>query len=401
MRDPYSVLDVEKSASADEIKSAFRKLAKQYHPDVAGDSTVMARTFQEINSAYAILGDATKREQFDRGEIRADGSPAGPSPASARPHRSAADAWAAKARSGNRTANGQDTDETFKTHFWNKSGESEWANSSADTAKKAKSKADDVFNDLFQNIRGKAEEVKAKAEQVAEERAEQKAQDRARAEEERVVREKERAAREEKARQEEMRAAAEREAARKAREAAKEPPADSHFTLSVSFEDGARGTTRRVKLPNGKRLDVKIPAGVKPGQQIRLKGQGKSNGEIAGDALIEIAVQPHRHFTTEGDDVYLTLPITVDEAVLGAKVMVPTLDGPVAMKIPEGSNSDTTLRLKGRGLARPDEDGEKRFGDQYVIVKIVLPSADDSAFVEAIKKWSAGNAYEVRADFQF
>ena len=382
MRDPYSVLGVDKKASRQEIKTAFRKLAKQYHPDIVGDSTVMAATFQEINQAYDIVGDAEKREKFDNGDIRADGSMSPKARAkaeSARPHKSAADAWAAKARSGNRKNTHQDTDEEFKAHSWGKGGESGWSES-GDASQKAKTKTDDVFNDLFQNLRGKAEDVKGKAEKVLEERE----KERQRAEAERLEREIEEA-----------------KEAEKARKAA-QPPEDAHYNLSISFEDAARGTSRRVKLPNGKRLDVRIPAGVKPGQQIRLKGQGKSGGENAGDALIEISVEPHSQFTYEGEDVYLTLPVSVDEAVLGAKVMVPTLDGPVAMKIPAGSNADTTLRLKGRGLPRSGQEGQEppeAFGDQYVVLKIVLPGADDRDFAEAIRQWADANAYEVRAKF--
>lgn len=394
MRDPYSILGVEKDASAEEVKSAFRKLAKQYHPDIAGDSTVIATTFQEINQAYDVLGDFVKRIKFDRGEIRADGTTIHHASGS-RPHKSAADAWAAKARSGNRTEKSKSKsapkskskDEEFRAQSWDKNGETEWTDAD-DPSKKGKAKADDVFNDLFQNIRGKAEEVKARAEKVAEERAEERAKEKVRADAERESRAAE--AEIEKARMAAEAAEAERQAAA--------PPEDAHYNLSVSFEEGARGTNRRVKLPNGKRLDVKIPAGVKSGQQIRLKGQGKSNGYETGDALIEINVEPHRQFTFEGEDIYVTLPISVDEAVLGAKVMVPTLDGLVAMKIPAGSNADTTLRLKGRGLPRPGSD-EEEFGDQYVVLKVVLPGADDKDFHEAVAEWAKANAYDVRSDF--
>jgi DnaJ-class molecular chaperone len=406
MRDPYSVLGVSRKASPGDVKTAFRGLAKQYHPDVAGGNELMANTFQEINSAYDILGDPTKRTQFDKGEIDANGtqirnrqssrqstressrkatrqgrSSNKPSKRSS-DHRSAADAWAARARAGNDRKKNRSTEEDFKAYSWGRhSATDHEKNASEPSGKPKKSRADEVFNDLFQNLRGKTEHL---SEETAPRPRTAKPDH----------------AKPPKSEKQKPNQAAEEnfDAKPKTTKKTQEPLEDTHYNLSISFEEAARGTARRVKLPSGRRLDVKIPAGVKSGQQIRLKGQGKNDGVRSGDALIEINVEPHRQFTNEGEDIYLTLPISVDEAVLGAKVMVPTLDGPVAMTIPQGSNADTTLRLKGRGLPRPKNGEEQMFGDQYVTLKVILPSANDTDFIEMVERWAAKNSYDVRSD---
>lgn len=382
MRDPYTVLGVNRKSSPDDVKSAFRNLAKQYHPDVAGDSDMIASTFQEINAAYDILGDHAKRSQFDSGEIDARGMPVmrrqNSRSANARArqraarsdYKSAADAWAAKARAGgDRSKSQKNQGEDFKAYSW---GRQDSGSQDSEAERARRPRADEVFNDLFSGLKAKAQEAAKPA-----------TDSRPRTETE-----------------------PEPKPEKKQKPEKAKPPQDSHYNLSISFEESARGTSRRVKLPSGKRLDVKIPAGVRSGQQIRLKGHGKvAEGETetpqGGDAILEINVEPHRHFTCEGNDIYLTLPVTVDEATLGAKVMVPTLDGPVAMTIPAGANADTTLRLKGRGLPQAQSDADQRYGDQYVTLKVVLPAASDTDFSEMVKSWSARNAYDVRSDFMF
>lgn len=377
MRDPYTVLGVNRKASPQDVKSAFRNLAKQYHPDVAGDSGLIANTFQEINAAYDILGDLTKRSQFDGGEIDANGLPImrrqNSRAANARTkqrearsdHKSAADAWAARARAGGDHSKPQKKQgEDFKAYSW---GRQEAASEKSDEERARRPRADEVFNDLFAGLKAKAQEA---AKSATRPEAQASAD-----------------------------ATANPEPKPQPEPADVSTSQDSRYNLSISFEESARGTSRRVKLPSGKRLDVKIPAGVKSGQQIRLKGHGKSG--TASDAILEINVEPHRHFTCEGDDIYLILPVAVDEAVLGARVMVPTLDGPVAMTIPPGSNADTALRLKGRGLPRAPKGEEKLYGDQYVTLKIILPSANDQDFKDMLESWSARNAYDVRSDFMF
>lgn len=389
MRDPYTVLGVNRKASPLDVKSAFRNLAKQYHPDVAGDSGLIANTFQEINAAYDILGDLAKRSQFDSGEIDANGLPImrrqNSRSANARTkqrearsdHKSAADAWAARARAGGDHSKPQKKQgEDFKAYSW---GRQEAASEKSGEERARRPRADEVFNDLFAGLKAKAQEA---AKSTTRSEAQASADATAKPEPKTQVNPKPQAG-----------------PKPQPEPADVSTPQDSRYNLSISFEESARGTSRRVKLPSGKRLDVKIPAGVKSGQQIRLKGHGKSGA--ASDAILEINVEPHRHFTCEGDDIYLILPVAVDEAVLGARVMVPTLDGPVAMTIPPGSNADTALRLKGRGLPRAPKGEEKLYGDQYVTLKIILPSANDQDFKDMVERWSARNAYDVRSDFMF
>jgi len=150
-------------------------------------------------------------------------------------------------------------------------------------------------------------------------------------------------------------------------------------------------------MPDGKQLDVTIPAGLADGQQIRLRhqGDGGRHGGEAGDALIEVTVEPHAFFTRQGDDIHVELPVTIDEAILGAKIPVPTIDGMVAVGVPKNASSGTTLRLKGRGF--PGK-GDVR-GDQYVKLKVVLPEKPNSALEKLIEGWVKGNKYDVRAKY--
>jgi len=174
--------------------------------------------------------------------------------------------------------------------------------------------------------------------------------------------------------------------------------ADRHYTIQIGFVDAARGCKRRVTMPGGKQLDVTIPPGVTDGQPIRLKGQGEtgSAGGANGDAIIEVKVDPHEFFQRQGDDVIVDLPVTLDEAVLGAKVPVPTVDGMVAVTVPKGASSGTQLRLKGRGM--PKREGER--GDQYIRLRIVLPEKPNAALEKAIEAWAKQNRYDVRARYQ-
>lgn len=171
---------------------------------------------------------------------------------------------------------------------------------------------------------------------------------------------------------------------------------DVIYKLSVSFLEAANGATRKVTLQTGKTLNVKIPEGVKDGQQIRLAGQGPKGmaGGRAGDALIKITVKSHGFFSREDNDILLELPVTVDEAVLGAKIQVPTVSGAVAMNVPKGSSSGKRMRLKGKGLKHG-----KKHGDQIVVLKIMLPEKADAELEKAIKKWRKNHDYSVRAKF--
>jgi DnaJ-class molecular chaperone len=171
---------------------------------------------------------------------------------------------------------------------------------------------------------------------------------------------------------------------------------DVTYTLAVSFVDAANGAKKRVTLADGKTLDVTIPPGTEHGQTLRLKGQGMPGvgGGSAGDAYVEIQIEPHAFFTRKDSNVHLEVPVTLPEAVLGATLTVPTVDGKVSIKVPPGSNTGTTLRLKGRGIL--DRKSGQR-GDQYVTLKVVLPERPDPELAEFLERWSATHGYDPRA----
>lgn len=164
---------------------------------------------------------------------------------------------------------------------------------------------------------------------------------------------------------------------------------DMTYNVSVGFVEAAAGATRRVLLPDGRELDVTIPPGVKDGFLMRLKGQGRRGPAGPGDALVEVSVAPHRLFRREGDDVVMELPISFQEAVLGASVEVPTLKGKVRLAIPPGSGTGARLRLKGRGFG-PN-------GHQYVILRPVLPAGVEPALAEFMARWTPAQPFDPRA----
>ena len=167
------------------------------------------------------------------------------------------------------------------------------------------------------------------------------------------------------------------------------PPEDTRFKLEVDFADAATGAKRRVTMPDGKSLDVAIPAGISDGQTIRLKGQGT----VGGDAMVEIKIKPDPVFKREGRDIHVELPISLGEGVMGGKVDVPTVHGPVAVTVPKGANSGTRLRLKGKGVAATKREPA---GDQYVTLKVVLPKTPDPELEEFVKAWSTKKPYNPR-----
>jgi DnaJ-class molecular chaperone len=170
------------------------------------------------------------------------------------------------------------------------------------------------------------------------------------------------------------------------------PSADLAASLTISLGEAAHGANKRVHLPTGKEVEVKVPAGLADGQQIRLRGQGETGrGGRAGDLLITVSIATHPLFAREGADLRLELPIALHEAVLGAKVRVPTLDGAVELAIPAGTSSGRTFRLKGRGF--PARDGK---GDLLATVRIVLPERSDAELEELMRKWREGKPYDPR-----
>jgi len=306
MKDLYSVLGVSRNASEAEIKKAYRKLAKELHPDQRKDDPKAAERFKEVSAAYAILSDKEKRKRYDRGEIDETGQERAPF---------GAGAGAAGA--------GPHGFEGFRTY-----------RASAGREQTEFGGAEDIFADLF-GFGGFGRQRRPRA---------QKGQ-------------------------------------------------DVTYRLRVGFEEAIKGTTRRVTLSGGKTLDVKIPEGVQDGQQIRLSGQGQpgEGGGPPGDALVTVQVAEHPYFTRQGDDIHLELPITIDEAVLGGKVTVPTIDGEVSLTIPKNASSGKRLRLKGRGVPRKGQRG-----DQYVTLKVVLPEERDEDLETAIADWAKTHSYDPR-----
>jgi len=184
---------------------------------------------------------------------------------------------------------------------------------------------------------------------------------------------------------------------RQARESRRARGADLHYRLSIEFLDAVNGTTKRLTLPEGGSLDVTIPHGIQEGQVLRLRGKGApSIGEgEAGDALVEISVNPHRFFARHGDDIHIDLPVTIAEAVLGARIEAPTPTGSVILTVPKGSNTGTVLRLKGKGV--PRRGGH---GDELVKLKVMLPSEPNPELETFLTNWATGTSYDPRRDMQ-
>jgi DnaJ-class molecular chaperone len=169
---------------------------------------------------------------------------------------------------------------------------------------------------------------------------------------------------------------------------------DAHYRLPVEFLEAVNGAVRRVTLADGSTVDVTVPPGARHGQVLRLTGKGSAGvgGGPPGDAFIEITVKPHPIFTRKGDDIHLELPISLTEAVMGGKILVPTPGGPVTMRVPKSSNSGTVLRLRGKGV--PRANGTR--GDEYVRLKIVLPDKPDPELERFVQGWAAGKSHNPR-----
>jgi DnaJ-class molecular chaperone len=169
---------------------------------------------------------------------------------------------------------------------------------------------------------------------------------------------------------------------------------DLSVAMTVSLEESVKGAEKRVRLPTGKELNVKIPAGVTAGQQIRLKGQGETAaGHPPGDLLITVSIAPHAFFKVDGSDLRVDLPITLYEAVLGGKIRVPTLGSAVELSIPKNTSTGRTFRLKGKGLPKPGGTG-----DLFVTTRIMLPDGNDAELEALMQKWRDGHPYNPRSD---
>lgn len=307
MSDPYAILGVTRSASAADIKKAYRKLAKENHPDKNADNPKALEKFKAASSAYALLSDDKTRGQFDRGEIDGDGQPKAP-----------AGFGGGGFRGGN----------PFDGGFQGGPGGGFQGGARPGAGPQGfdfGGDANDILSELFGRSGGGGFSGRQRAPQKG---------------------------------------------------------ADVAYRLQVPFEDAAALKPQRISLRNGKTLDLKLPPGFTAEKPLRMAGQGDDGPGGAGAALITLEVTKHRFFSRDGDDVLLELPVRLNEAVLGAKLKVPTVDGVVMLGIPEGSTSGKTLRLRGKGFTRAD----KSRGDQLVTLQVDLP-ADDAALKAFAQGW--------------
>ena len=315
MRDPYTVLGISRSATEADIKKAFRRLAKENHPDANADNPKAADRFKEASSAYEILSDKDKRSQYDRGEIGADGQPINPFAGGA----------------GGFGRGGAGGPGGF-------SGAGAGAGTGGRGGFDFAQGADDLFSELFGGRSpfggggrgGFRTEVRGP---------------------------------------------------------------DVAYRLTVSFVDAVRLSPQRVTLRSGQTIEIKLPAGMESGKQMRLSGKGEPGPGGPGDAIVTIDIAPHRLFQRDGDDIRLTLPLRLDEAVLGAKARMPTPEGDVTLTVPPGTSSGRMFRLKNRGFRRLDATR----GDLLVTVLIDIPSDH-----EALKAFAENfiDGRDIRAGFE-
>lgn len=296
---PYSVLGVPRGATQEEIARAFRKLAKELHPDVNPNDKTATERFKKVSAANELLSDPDKRRKFDRGEIDASGEP---------------------------------------RHAYQQYGAPFGAGARRHAGAGAAPGEDFGFGDIFDNVFG-------------------------------------------------------------ARPGARGQPmfrgSDVRYTLEVDLLEAVNGAKKRVTMPSGGVLDLTVPEGVDDGQVLRLKGKGQpgQRGGEPGDALVEIKLRPHPLFKRNGIDLLVDLPISLDEAVLGAKVEVPTASGRVQLTIPKGTSSGRVFRLKGKGIANR---ATGVVGDQLVTVSIVLPDRIDDGLAYFMSEWRQKHAYDPR-----
>lgn len=309
--DPYSTLGVARGASEKDIKSAYRKLAKELHPDRNKDNPKAAERFSKVTQAYDLLSDKDKRARFDRGEIDADGNPANP--------------FAGQNPFGGGGFNGGG--------FGGRSGGFRPEDLQGMGGGAEDLDLGDIFDGLFGGGRARAGGAGGFGGQQRRPPPPQKG-------------------------------------------------ADIAYKLRVPFTDAATLKPQRITLADGKTIDLKLPEGVESGTQMRLKGKGQHGPGGAGDGIVTIEIDNHGLFRREGDDVRLDLPITLDEAVHGGKIRVPTVDGAVMMTVKPGTSGGTVLRLKGKGFTR--KGGQR--GDQLVTLEIQLP-ADVGELARRLEGW--------------
>lgn len=314
--DPYKVLGIDNSASASEIKSAYRKLAKKYHPDQNKGDKKAQEQFQKISAAYDILGDDEKKKAFDSGYIDASGNPtyAGMGASGHGPFGNG-DFQAGPGGSRFNFSSGagfnpHDIGDIFGSFFGQDAGPQ-----GAGAQKSRRS----AFKDIFQ-----------------------------------------------------------------------QEDADINLKLSISFLDSAKGATKKVGMPDGSRIEIKIPEGLKDGQKLKLSGKGKKKMDGShGDAYVTIHVKSDKNYERKGNNVYADLAVGIHEAILGGAVTVDTIHGAVKMTLPKGTSSGKLLKLKGKGIKK---------GDHYARIKIVMPDKIDAKLEKFIKDWAGKNSYDPRGE---
>jgi DnaJ-class molecular chaperone len=302
VQDPYQTLGVSRSATQDEIRDAYRNLAKKFHPDLNPGKKAAEEKFKDLSAAYERIGTAESRTRYDRGE--SEEAQAGADP-----------------RRGpfyHRTQQG--------------SGDPRGGRYTYSFGQGAEGMDEDLFESLFgsRGSRGSRGE-------------------------------------------------------------------DELYRIDIPLRDAVLGSETQFSLPSGKRLSVRIPPGIGDGTRLRFAGQGAASpsGPTRGDVYLEVRIRPDERFQRQGDDLILELPVSITEAVFGAEVRVPTLEGGVLLKIPPGSNTGTRLRVAGKGAkSRPDSAR----GDELVVLKVVLPRSIDAELEAALRQWKERHSYDPREE---
>ncbi|QIG78908.1 DnaJ C-terminal domain-containing protein [Stakelama tenebrarum] len=307
MADPYATLGVARGASEADIKKAYRKLAKELHPDRNKDNPKAAERFSQVTQAYDLLTDKDKRARFDRGEIDGDGNPTAP--------------FGFGGGGGGGPGGGG---------FRPGGAQFDFGGEAADLG--------DIFEGLFGGQAGRQQRGGGGGFSGGFGGFGRRPQPKG---------------------------------------------ANVAYRLAVSFTDATTLAPQRITLSDGKTIDLKLPPGVESGTQMRLSGKGQEGPGGFGDAIVTIEVQPHAFYVRDGDDIRLDLPVSLSEAVLGAKVRVPTPDGAVMLTVPKGASSGKVLRLKGRGF---HHKGSGR-GDLLVTLMVDLPE-DDAELTSFVENWS-------------
>jgi DnaJ-class molecular chaperone len=317
-QDPYQILGVSRSASADDIRKAFRKLAKANHPDVNPGNAAAEERFKRVSAAFDILGDPEKKTKFDRGEIDADGRESMRGFGGGSPFGGGGSPFGAR-NAGRRAGPGGGPGGGSGAGF----GGGDF---------------DDILAEMFGNRAG---------------------------------------------------AGAGPQGGFGARGPVKGD--DLRLRLEIDLEEAIKGGAKRISLPSGATLDLTIPAAARDGQTLRLRGKGEAGrqGGPTGDALIELAIRPHPLYRRDGADLSMDLPISVPDAILGARVDAPTPDGPVSLTVPPRANSGQTLRLKGRGAT----DAQGRRGDLLARLVVMLPDMPDEALEAFAREWRDKRPY--------